>query len=101
MTATDVLALCRDRGVSLSRRGDRLNFRGPPGAVDVNLRALLLEHKSRLLELVGCPECNRPLNDGRCWWCHFRRCSRCRARSTGSAFLAVCLACELEPNPPT
>jgi hypothetical protein len=36
----------------------------------------------------------RPLDAGRCWWCHYRLCSRCRVRNTGSAFLAVCLGCE-------
>jgi hypothetical protein len=95
VSPADVLALCRKRGVTLSRGGDRLKFIGPPGAIDADLRALLVEHKGQLLELVGaCPGCARPLDAGRCWWCHDRRCSRCRVRNTGSAFLAVCLACE-------
>jgi hypothetical protein len=96
MTLTDVLAICHRRRVTLTSGGDRLKFTGPTGAVDAELKALLLEHKERLLELVAqCPGCHRPLDSGRCWWCHYRRCSCCRVRNTGSAFLAVCLACEL------
>lgn len=96
MTAADVLATCRARGVALTARDDRLRFAAPPGVVDDGLRELLAAHKLELLALVGpCPGCGRPLDAGRCWWCHDRRCTVCRTRSTGSAFLTACLACDL------
>jgi hypothetical protein len=48
-----------------------------------------------LLEPDTCPGCHGPLdNKGRCWRCCYRRCERC-GKSTGSAFLALCLTCDL------
>jgi hypothetical protein len=42
-----------------------------------------------------CPGCHGPLdNRGRCWRCDYRRCERC-GKSTGSAFLALCILCDL------
>jgi len=41
--------------------------------------------------LSTCPECNKPLDRGRCWRCDWRLC-QC-GRETGSAFIAICIFC--------
>lgn len=95
MTPTDVLVLCHRREVELSAVGGVLKFHGPADAVDAELKALR-EHKPELLALLAtCPQCGRTTERDRCWWCHYRLCERCRTRNTGSAFLAVCLLCEV------
>ncbi len=99
MTAVDVLTLCHRRGVELSAVAGKLKFRGTVESVDAGLKELLREHKPALLALLApCPQCGRGMDRGRCWWCHYRLCACCRTRNTGSAFIAVCLACELAPE---
>jgi hypothetical protein len=97
MTAEDVLAACRSRGVELSAAGDRLRFRAPVGAVDADLRSALAEYKAKLVAVIvaACPLCRRPTDaKRRCWSCHNRSCEVCGA-GTGSAFIATCIRCDL------
>ncbi len=96
MTAVDVARLCRHRGIELTAAGGRLRYRAPAGAVDAEVLSMLSAHKAELLLLAApCPGCGRPLDAGRCWWCHHRVCEACRERPTGSAYLALCLPCDL------
>ena len=97
MTASDVLDVCRVRGVELTAAGDRLWLRGPAGAVDDTLRVELGVHKVKLIAVLvaTCPECKRPTDEKRrCWQCHNRGCEMC-GRPTGSAFIAQCVCCGL------
>ncbi|AMV23767.1 hypothetical protein VT84_05100 [Gemmata sp. SH-PL17] len=96
MTAPEVLAVCSLRGVVLWPGGNgALEFWCRTGAMHADLKQLLTEHKPELLRLIApCPECRRSLDRGRCWHCKFRRCETCRARDTGSPFIANCLQCQ-------
>jgi hypothetical protein len=101
MTAPEVLALCRQRGIVLTPEPDRIRLRAPAGAIDANLKSLLAEHKPAILALLtsalatpSCPSCRRVLDRGRCWWCHYRLCARCRSQNTASAFIGTCLTCQ-------
>ena len=53
MTAPEVLAEARRRGILLSARGDRLRYDAPVGVMQAELRAALVEHKAELLALLG------------------------------------------------
>ena len=53
MTAADVLAVFRDRGVELSVRDGRLLYRAPAGVIDDDLRRGAAEHRGELLALVS------------------------------------------------
>ena len=53
MTAAEVLAETRRRGILLSARGDRLRYDAPVGVMQAELRAALVEHKAELLALLG------------------------------------------------
>lgn len=53
MTPTELLACLHERDVQLWVEGDRLHFKGPKGALTPELRALLGEQKTALLELLG------------------------------------------------
>ncbi len=53
MTAAEVLAETRRRGILLSVRGDRLRYDAPVGVMQAELRAALVEHKAELLTLLG------------------------------------------------
>ena len=97
MTPASVLELCRSRGVELTVAGDRLWIRGPAAAVDDTLRAELGTHKRELIQVIiaTCPECKRPTDrKRRCWSCHNRSCELC-GKPTGSAFIALCICCDL------
>ena len=84
MTLSELLAALRTAGVRLSVRGGGLHFRAPKGAYTPALRRGVTAHRDDLLHLFSpCPECGRPLDEGRCWRCHYRRCD-C-GRNTGSA----------------
>ena len=100
MTGLDVLDRCRRAGVTVEATPTgTLKVRTRTGPLDPDLRELLVAHKPELLTLVGpCPKCQRGLDRGRCWWCSFRRCERCRRRETGSCFLVLCLVCEMAPG---
>jgi TubC N-terminal docking domain len=96
VTPREVLAICQRRSVALSVAGERLKLSGPAGSLDEELKALLAEHKPALLELVApCPKCGRPMDALKCWHCHYRRCSTCKERDTGSALISTCLPCQL------
>jgi hypothetical protein len=104
VTVTELLDICRARGVELTAAGDRLWLRGPAGAVDDALRGELGAQKAKLIGLLvaTCPHCGRPTDEKRrCWHCHDRGCEVC-GRPTGSAFLAQCVCCGLtgadQPN---
>ena len=54
MTALDLIASLRDRGVNLTARGDRLRIDAPKGVLTDTLRATLRDRKADVLEaLVG------------------------------------------------
>jgi hypothetical protein len=96
VTVTEVLDLCRARGIELTAAGDRLWLRGPAGAVDDALRGELGAYNAKLIAVLiaTCPECKRPTDaKRRCWHCHNRSCEVC-GRPTGSAFLARCICCD-------
>jgi hypothetical protein len=95
-TPAEVLMVLNRAGVTLSRVGDKLKYKAPGGVLTPELKAEMLIHKSALLEMIGpCPGCGRPLDRGRCWWCHYRLCEECRTQTTGSAFRALCMQCGL------
>jgi hypothetical protein len=97
----DLLDALRRAGVALSRSGGDLRYTAPAGTMTPELKAAVVSHKAELLWLVGpCPWCGCPLDRGRCWRCHDRRCEVCRTRNTGSAFIAVCLVCQFTPGLP-
>ena len=95
MTAADLLADCRRRGVDVTAVGDRLRWRcrgGPPADLLNRLR----ERKAEILATLtaaACPACRGPTDAGRrCWRCCDRPCVGC-GRPTGSAFIQRCSAC--------
>jgi hypothetical protein len=95
VSVTELLDVCRARGVELTAAGDRLWLRGPAEAVDDAIRGELGAHKAKLIAALvpTCPECNRPTDEKRrCWSCHNRGCKVC-GRPTGSAFIAKCVCC--------
>ena len=109
MTAANVLAALRARGVELTVAAGWLRYRAPVGALDNELRHAAAVHRAELLALVGankadipglnrdasgnCAQCRRPFDaKGRCWRCCDRACFLC-GRPTGSAFIATCCPC--------
>jgi hypothetical protein len=99
-TAADLLARCRALGIELGvvSGGAELLWEAvdnPPA----DLLAELATHKAAVLALLrgpfgNCDNCGRALADKRrCWRCRDRQC-RC-GRSTGSAFIELCIACGL------
>lgn len=52
MTTEDLMAVLAERGVTLTRHGDRLSYHGPENAVTPALINVLRFHKDRLLELI-------------------------------------------------
>jgi hypothetical protein len=55
MTAADVVAALRERGVELFGSEGRLRYRGPVGALSDDLRRAAAEYRAELLALVGAP----------------------------------------------
>ncbi len=52
MTAPELLNTLASRGITLAAEGDRLRVKAPVGALTVELRQALAEHKAELLALV-------------------------------------------------
>jgi hypothetical protein len=95
-TPAELLKALDWAGVTLSREGEKLKFKARPGALTADLKAEVMAHKPALLEILGrCPDCGWILDRGRCWACHYRLCEGCRRHKTGSAFIAMCLSCDL------
>jgi hypothetical protein len=99
MSAADLLADLTRRGFCLEpRRGGSIFVRPPRGALTDQLRQRIRDQRAELLALLGaCPKCGHAPFDQRqrcCWRCHWRACSRC-GRATDSAFLELCLGCDL------
>ena len=102
--AVELLARCRAAGVELAvgPGGASLLWEAtadPPADLLADLLADLAANKADVLAQVrgrfgNCDQCGRPLDDKRrCWRCFWRRCP-C-GRPTGSAFLQLCLVCDL------
>jgi len=51
MSAIQLIRQCRDAGIRLQARGDRLHVEAPPGTVTPELRQQLAEHKADLMAL--------------------------------------------------
>ena len=49
--AIDLIRQCRDAGIRLQARGDRLHVEAPPGSITPELRQALSDHKPALLAL--------------------------------------------------
>ena len=101
MNAARVLELARAAGVELaatSTGGIRWRWSRP---LPETLRCELIAHKNELVPLLRaatchrpCPSCGMPLDEKRrCWKCCDRICSGCE-RTTGSAFIELCMQCE-------
>jgi hypothetical protein len=100
---SDAAALLADltaRGVILSATAaGKLRVDAPVDLLSPSDWAGLARCKADLLALLvppRCPECYRPMPPEwgrRCWNCGRYRLCDC-GRSTGSAFIAVCLLCE-------
>lgn len=52
MTALEVIAKARAQGLTLTRVGDRLHFRGPAGALTIQLREELLAAKPEIMGVL-------------------------------------------------
>ncbi len=51
-----------------------------------------------VIRSVSCADCGRSVDSaGRCWRCCNRPCVQC-GKMTGTAFIEICLICELAPN---
>jgi hypothetical protein len=55
MTAADILATFRQRGIELSVANGKLRYRAPNGALDDDLRRVAADHRAALLALVSAP----------------------------------------------
>ena len=51
MSAVQLIRQCRDAGIHLQARGDRLHVEAPAGSLTPELRQLLTDHKADLLAL--------------------------------------------------
>lgn len=51
MSALALIRQCRDAGIQLQARGDRLHVKAPAGSVTPELRQALTDHKAELLTL--------------------------------------------------
>ena len=101
MTAARVLEQARAAGVELAATptGD-IRWRSTR-PLSGTLRSDIVAHKAELALLLAaapperpCPSCGMPLDEKRrCWKCCDRICSGCE-RTTGSAFIELCLQCE-------
>jgi hypothetical protein len=83
-------------GVVLKVERRKLKYVAPRGVMTDAVRRRILDVRDELLATMGhCPRCVLPLDDGRCWHCHWRACSEC-GRDTTSAFLQLCLLCDVK-----
>ena len=85
MTALELIARLRDKGIRITARDGELELDAPAGALDEELRAELLRRKPDLLRLLSWT--HDPART-----CHWRRRSaaeicRCPGRSNGCGFL--------------
>ena len=53
MSAVQLIRQCRDAGIRLQARGDRLHVEAPAGSLTPELRQALADHKPALLALHG------------------------------------------------
>lgn len=51
MSAIELIRYCRDVGIRLQARGDRLHVEAPAGSITPELRQRLADHKAELLAL--------------------------------------------------
>src|SRR5262245_54468049 len=102
MTATDLLKRMESEGYTLDLLpGAKVRVR-PASRLDDSTAEDIIEHKEELVNLLrqrlkqsACPNCRRPLDAIRaCWRCCDRLCEVC-GRLTGSAFLSLCLSCDM------
>jgi hypothetical protein len=101
MSAADLLADLRSRGVELETDGARLRWR-PAFLVSGPLAERILSCRAELIGLLSaradgggrrCPSCRWPLDAARrCVKCFDRLCAGC-GRPTGSYFIRHCVAC--------
>jgi hypothetical protein len=95
-TPAVLLKTLNHAGVTLSRAGDKLKFKALRGALTADLKAEIIAHKPALMEMIGpCPACGWHIYRGRCFACGYRLCMKCRTRTTGSVFIALCMSCGL------
>jgi hypothetical protein len=102
MTATDLLRRMESVGYTLVLvTGGKVRVR-PASRLDNATIDAIKEHKAELVNLLrerlqrdACPTCRRALDERRaCWKCCDRLCETC-GRQTGSAFIALCLSCDM------
>jgi hypothetical protein len=67
LTAPEVLAALRGRGVELSVAGDKLRYRAPLGSLDDDLRRAAREHRGELLLLLAWDETAVAAELGKTW----------------------------------
>jgi hypothetical protein len=102
MTATDLLRRMESEGYTLVLVASGKVRVRPASQLDNATIDAIKEHKAELVSLLrwrlerdACPTCRRPLDNRRaCWKCCDRLCETC-GRQTGSAFIAVCLSCDM------
>jgi hypothetical protein len=98
MTPAFVLETALAAGIELSATPEGNIHWRCPGALPDRLRQLIGANKPELLSLLRatrCPKCLRPMDSrNRCWHCHDRTCEKC-GRLTGTAFISLCLLCEV------
>lgn len=95
MTAAELLANLRARGVTLTADGEQLRLR-PASALDADTLELAKQHKAELLTLLTPPGCSKPLAEPAKWQEHSPRQDSSDAFSS-LATLAGSLQCELPP----
>jgi hypothetical protein len=101
---TNTLVVLTERGFVVRAVDDHLIV-WPVSRLTPADRELIRDHRAELLAALTapppthCPACQRSADRGRCWFCHWRVCSVCRQRDTGSAFLSTCLICDLRCEP--
>jgi hypothetical protein len=102
VTATELVAHARRRGITLLAARDRLGLRAPVGVVDAALVDALTQHKPDVLAILAadvlpCPRCARPLDafEG-CWGCPGRLCQACGAWMRARPYSRTCAACQAQ-----
>ena len=103
VTARELLAALRSRGVSLETDGRRIRYR-PAALVDADTAATIQALKAELVPLLNpefCGGCGGRVDAvRRCYVCCDRPCLAC-GRLTGSAYVQHCIPCgSLLPDDP-